>query len=298
MILVTGGSGLVGYALCQRLVQLGKEVVSLDLKRDVAEGCVCLVGDVTDHKNLEKVFDIYPFKAVVNLASLLVSASSRDPVRAFRVNVWGSFNLLELCVVKGIQRFVFGSSYSALGDISGYKKPIDETSPAQPIDFYGETKRFTERLGMALSDIHGLEFVSARMPIIVGPGEPKSTSAWRAEMFNMLANGGRLFINYSADETLPLAHTKDMAEAIAILTTNEKVEHSIYHLPYELWRVSDLGRELEAIGNGLSVEYGERRFSGAPVNLSWERMRREFHVYPPSLRSRLLEHRDLFSSVS
>jgi nucleoside-diphosphate-sugar epimerase len=290
MILVTGGCGFVGRSLCQRLIDLGFGTVCLDIEQENAPGYVCLEVDITNRNDLEQVFNDYPLQVVVNLAAILFSSAIEDPSRAFLVNVFGSYNLLDLCRLKDVRRFIFGSSYGALGNQPGSSEPVDEDIPPQPTDYYGETKCFVEKLGIVFADRYDIEFVSARIPMVVGPGKPTSTSSWRAEIFNKLNSSGVLRIDYAANETLPLAHHSDVAEALVALIQAEKLNHSIYHLPSEKWRVLDLGKTIEEISTGLKVKYGDRRVSGAPQMVSWERFRKEFRLQSPDLRAHLLEH--------
>ena len=194
MILVTGGCGFVGRSLCQRLIDTGFETVCLDIEHDDALKNTCLEVDITNRTSLERVFNEYPLNVVVNLAAVLFSAAIKNPSHAFLVNVFGSFNLLDLCRLKGVRRFIFGSSYAAIGDHPGSSEPVNESSPSQPTDYYGETKSFVEKLGIVFSDRYDLEFVSARIPLVVGPGRPTSTSAWRADIFNKLNSGGEVRI--------------------------------------------------------------------------------------------------------
>ena len=291
VVLVTGGSGLVGRPVCRRLVQLGIDVVSISLESEKIEGCTSLSGDITDKAVLERIFDAYPISQVVHLAAILVSASQQNPEKATRVNVLGSLNLLELCVDSGVDRFIYGSSFSVFGDRTESVEPITESSPTQPIDFYGETKRFVEHLGTVMADKHGVTFIAARLPIVVGPGVPSPTSSYRMDMFNLLNRTGEIFIPYAPDQVLPLAHCHDVAEAIALLLTAECLRFSVYHLPYEAWRVSDLRKEIESIGDGLSVKCGDREFIGSPSKIGWERIRQEIAIEAPSLKRQLLKHK-------
>jgi nucleoside-diphosphate-sugar epimerase len=297
MILVTGGCGFVGRSLCQRLIDLGFETVCMDIEQDDASECVCLEVDITNRNSLEQVFNEYPLQVVINLAAILFSSAIEDPSRAFLVNVFGSYNLLDLCRLKGVRRFIFGSSYGALGNQPGSSKLVSESTPPQPTDYYGETKCFVEKLGIAFADRYDIEFTSARIPMVVGPGRPTSTSSWRAEVFNKLNSGGVVRIDYAANETLPLAHHSDVTEALVALIQADKLKHSIYHLPSEKWRVLDLGKTIEEISTGLKVEYGDRQVSGAPQTVSWERIRQEFHLQSPDLRARLLGHRERLNLI-
>jgi nucleoside-diphosphate-sugar epimerase len=291
MILVTGGCGFVGRSLCQRLIDLGFETACLDIEQDDPSDCVYLEVDITDRKSLEQVFRKYPIQGVVNLAAILFSAAIEDPSRAFLVNVYGTYNLLDLCRLKGVRRFIYGSSYGAIGNLPGSSEPVSEGTLPQPSDYYGGTKCFAEKLGIALADRHDIEFASARIPMVVGPGKPTSTSSWRAEIFNKLNSDGVVRIDYGANEIIPLAHHSDVAESLVALIQADKLTHSIYHLPSEKWRVADLGETVEEVSGRLKVEYGDRRISGAPQTVSWKRIREEFGLQSPDLRARLIEHK-------
>ncbi len=292
VILVTGGNGFLGRPFCERLFEEGAEVLSLDISAGRETRYPSIAGDISDREGLGAIFRRYPIHTVVNLAAILATDSMRDPTTSFRVNVVGSFNLLYFCRGKGVSRFVFASSYNALGDLPERKDPVDETAPCQPTDFYGASKLFVEQMGIMFSHQYGFEFAAARMPMVVGPGKPSTTSAWRAEMFNRVRSGGNLLIEFAPGEVLPLAHYQDVVEALVRLTLSERLNHAVYHLPYEAWRVEDLGRTLREVGHDLRVTYGERRFHGGPASVSWERIREEFNTETPSLRGRLLEAAD------
>ena len=153
MILVTGGNGYVGSALCRQLVDSGHEVCSVSRRQYDTKGYLSLVGDVSDKASLEAIFDQYPIETVVHLASMLNTASVQNPDRAVRVNVVGSLNLMEVCRERRTRRFIFGSSFNVLGPRPGRMEACDETEPALPGEFYGETKRFVEQLGISLANL-------------------------------------------------------------------------------------------------------------------------------------------------
>jgi UDP-glucose 4-epimerase len=292
MIMVTGGNGYVGQALCQRLTALGREVASVSRKEYDTKDYVSLVGDVGDKDSLAAIFEAHPIETVVHLASMLNTASRQHPDWAVRVNVMGSLNLMELCRDHGVKRFIFGSSFNAIGGRPGSDRAFDETEPSQPDEFYGETKRFVEKLGISLAELGAFEFASARMSIIVGPGEPSPTSAWRTDMFNLLPTGGAITITFAADEVIPLTHYEEIADSIAALVEAERLGHRVYHLPNESWRVVDLARELEAIGRDLHVSCGDRALDGIPARVSWSRLRDEFDFSATPLRERLITYRE------
>jgi len=293
LILVTGGNGYVGRTLCQQLTTAGKEVVSASRKSYETKDYLSVVADVSDKNSLEKVFNDFEIDTVVHLASMLNTASRKNPDWAVRINVMGSLHLMELCRDKGANRFIFGSSFNAIGSRPGLDKPVDESEPSLPSEFYGETKRFVEQLGISMSKIYGFEFASARMSIIVGPGEPSPTSAWRTDMFNLLNKGGDIHINFAHDEVLPLAHYQDIADSMQLLVQAGELKHSIYHLPNESWRVSDIYQSLKEIGNDLHVTCGDRKLDGIPPFVSWSRLESEFNCQPIPLQKRLSLYKEV-----
>lgn len=287
MILVTGGSGFLGQRVCWELTQAGKKVLDFSLSTAPTNSYLSLAGDIADISSLKTVFDKYPIEVVVHLAALLHTASKLNPQRAFQVNVLGSVNLIQLCLQKGVRRFVFGSTIDMIGYYPPERGDVDETAEPLPNDLYGETKRFIEKFGVAIANLNAFQFISARIPLIIGPGQPTPTSPWRMEIFNLLKTGGSLEIPFAADEIMAVSHVQDSAEALARLTLAERPQHAIYNLPCESWRLFDLGKAIERAGSGIRVHFGHRRFDFCPALVNWERFKVEFGYAPVPLIHRL-----------
>ena len=188
-MLVTGAEGFLGRALVRLLEHSDQRVIALDSSEPAVSEeqstATKLRCDITDQQQLEKVFRDYEIGSVVHLAAILPTAAQRDPVRATRVNVVGSVNLLELARQFGVARFVFGSSLSIYGSCSP-DHVVSEADRAAPEDLYGAAKLYVEQLGQALTDSGALQFVSLRIGRIVGPGARSTTSAWRSAIFELL----------------------------------------------------------------------------------------------------------------
>jgi UDP-glucose 4-epimerase len=93
-------------------------------------------------------------------ANALVGESMRDPSKYFRNNICNGLNLLDAMVATGIQRIVFSSTCAIFG--LPERLPIEETTPARPINPYGESKLAFEKILQWYDRIHGLKFVSLR----------------------------------------------------------------------------------------------------------------------------------------
>jgi nucleoside-diphosphate-sugar epimerase len=206
------------------------------------------------------------------------------------VNVVGTLNLLEFCRDRGIKRFVYGSSYNAVGFQPLSQCPINETWEPKPETFYGETKRFNEKLGISFARLFGMEFVSARMPILIGPGVPSETSAWRTDIFNLLDKGGEIDLRFAPDETIPIAHIIDTAEAIAAMCIAPQIKHQVYFTPSQSILVSEIKNVVEKAGNHVAVKCGEKRLQDMPPLVNCSRVIDEFNLTPKTLEQHITNY--------
>lgn len=110
MILVTGHKGYIGNKLYNKLIQLGYEVLGLDLK----EG-----NDILDCLPKNKNFDY-----VFHLAALpSVEYSVLNPSYTLKHNVLATSKLLEWAKNAKVKRVIFSSSSAIYGDGNGPKSP-------------------------------------------------------------------------------------------------------------------------------------------------------------------------------
>ena len=286
-ILVTGGNGFVGVPLCRFLVGKGHQVISLSRSAYETRAYESVVGNVTDPTSIAGALAGFEFDIVIHLVSMLVSASAKNPGMATRVNTLGTLHLMEYCAARGVRRFIYGSSYNAMGTQTGYAGPVPETAPASPSDFYGETKRYCECLGETMHANKDLEFAATRMSIILGPGTPSPTSAWRTDVFNLLSGGGKIAIPFHQDEVLPMAHFQDVAEGIAAVALAPTLAHTIYNLPGESMTAGELAAAVRGRGRGVDVSCGSRLLTGIPHHVDSQRIRTEIGFQPWTLAERM-----------
>ena len=294
MILVTGGNGFQGIPLCEHLASLGQEVLSVARHPVQSPNYLSAKADVTKPEGMAEIFRQYPITAVIHLVSLLASKSSNNPDQAVHVNVIGTLNMLELCKQMGVKRFVYGSSYNALGYYPPSGGAVDENVEPLPTAFYGETKRFIEKMGVRYAALHGMEFLSGRLSILIGPGEPTPTSAWRSNIYNLLDSGGEIEFTFAPDEILPLADVRDTAASLALLALapEGKPQHSIYNLPSESMRCDELANLVCQTGRDLHIRFGKRKMGDIPPLVNCERLKQEFNYQPVPLAKRLQEYRE------
>lgn len=291
-VLVTGAEGFLGRALVRLLERSNQRVIAMDLNQHEPSATqphvTKLLCDITDRLQLERVFCEHPVGKVVHLAAILPTAAQRDPVRATKVNIYGSLNLLDLARQFGVSRFVFGSSLSIYGTCAP-DHVISEIYPAAPEDIYGVAKLYIEQLGNALAESGDLEFVSLRIGRVVGAGARSNTSAWRSEIFELLRTDcpANISLPYVGPERFLLLHVDDAASALMTLLQAPRLAHRIYNAPCESWLVNDLGRQLNSLNPNLLVTLGDAYAKGNPRRLDFTRFQREFGFEAITLTERL-----------
>lgn len=292
-VMVTGGRGFIGRAAGKLLQREGYRVVSIDQSAPATAENDCeskreILCDIGDVAQVRRVFENEGIAGVIHLAAILPTAAQRDPVRATRVNVEGSVNLLEMAQRFGVPRVVFGSSLSVYGTC-GAEQIVSEKDRGGPEDLYGAAKLYVEQLGEAYRQCHGLEFVSLRIGRVVGPGSRSTSSAWRSEIFEFLSadHPVEITVPYVGAERLLMVHVDDVARMLVALLEGTRPGHSVYNAPCESMVVNDLKREVERLNSNISVRVGESYAKGNPRLLDAGRFQREFDFRMSGIVERL-----------
>ena len=165
-ILVTGAAGYIGSVVTEELLKEGRRIIALDNlvqghRESVADGAVFIQGDLGNIDLLDKLFRDYPIEAVVHLAArTLVGESVTDPELYFRNNLVYGLNLLNIMGKYQVHKIVFSSSCAVYGHAK--KRTINEETPKNPINPYGEAKLAFERILYWYAKSYGLSSISLR----------------------------------------------------------------------------------------------------------------------------------------
>lgn len=164
-IFVTGGAGYVGSHCCKAFANEGWDVVVYDNLsrgwRDFVRWGELIEGDLLDAAGLSQAVAECDPDAVAHFAALAyVAESVASPELYYRVNVCGTLNLLDAMRISGVDKLVFSSTCATYGTPD--RLPIDETTAQAPINPYGWSKLFVERMLADHAAAHGLRYAALR----------------------------------------------------------------------------------------------------------------------------------------
>lgn len=162
-VLVTGGSGYVGSHAIRELADADHEVIVYDNlstgNSRLCDGFELIEGDIADCSRLAPALD--RVDAVMHFAaSAYVGESVANPRKYFRNNVESALALMDAVLASKVRKFIFSSSCATYGVPK--ELPISEEFPKEPINPYGATKLFFERVLKAYSVSHGLAYIALR----------------------------------------------------------------------------------------------------------------------------------------
>ena len=164
-ILVTGGAGYIGSHTCKALHNAGFTPVTFDNlvygHREAVKWGPFIEGDLNDRALLEQVIREHAVTAVIHFAAYAyVGESMQYPEKYFSNNVVNTLNLLDAMKSCGTGTIVFSSTCATYG--LPERLPIDERHPQNPVNPYGESKLFVERVLKWYEVAYGIRSVPLR----------------------------------------------------------------------------------------------------------------------------------------
>ena len=201
MILVTGGTGLVGAHLLLHLVENGENVRAIyrneknqkktknlfrfHKKDHLFDAIEWIQADITDVPSLENAFTNINY---VYHCAALISFDPKDEVLLRKTNIEGTANIVNLSLDNKIKKLCFASSVAALGDLAAHETLVTEETewnPEKPHSDYAISKYGAE-MEIWRGQQEGLDVVIVNPGIILGPGFNEQGSG---QLFSKVANG-------------------------------------------------------------------------------------------------------------
>jgi UDP-glucose 4-epimerase len=176
-VLITGGAGLVGSTIADRLAgeQPGEVRVLDDFSRGRMANLASAMeryelhvidGDIKDPAQVRAAVD--GIDVVFHQAAIRITQCAQDPRLAVETLGMGTFNVLEAAVAAGVKKVVAASSASVYGQAS--ELPTTETHhPYANRTIYGAAKVFNEGMLRSFNEMYGLPYVALRYFNVYGP---------------------------------------------------------------------------------------------------------------------------------
>lgn len=188
-VLFTGGSGKAGRHVVAYLADKGHRVMNVDKVPMNYPGVHDLIADITDAGQMFSAMQTYAgfdemeagtgaqtFDAVVHFAAIPRLLLAPD-TETWRVNVLGTYNVIEAALKMGIRKVIIASSETTYGVCFSdgvtdpHVLPLDEDYPIDPMDTYGMSKQVNEATARGFQRRTGADIYALRIGNVIEPDE-------------------------------------------------------------------------------------------------------------------------------
>ncbi len=229
-VAVTGGAGLLGAPLCERLLSMGREVVCID---NLSTGTRARIAPLLDHPRFTLVcHDITrPLALEADAIYHLACPASpvqyqRDPVGTGRTCAQGTLTMLDLA--RRLQApLLLASSSEVYGDPATQPQAEDDwgrVNPVGPRACYDEGKRFAEAMCFDYQRQYGVAVKVARIFNTYGPGMQPDDGRVVASLIGQALRGVPLTVHGDGRQTRSFCYVDDMvAGLVQLMATGPEV---------------------------------------------------------------------------
>jgi UDP-N-acetylglucosamine 4-epimerase len=242
-LLVTGGAGFIGSALCEYFLKNKNKVVCIDnlltgklqniqhLQDD--SNFTFIQGDIRDYQFCKEVTN--DIDIVFHQAALgSVPRSIENPITTNEINISGFLNIINASKEAGVKRFIYAASSSTYGDSKSL--PKEEDVIGKPLSPYAITKYVNELYAANFSKLYGMETIGLRYFNVFGRRQDPN-GAYAAvipKFIDLLMNKQSPVINGDGKQTRDFTYIDNVIQAneLAALTTNKEALNTIYNVAY------------------------------------------------------------------
>ena len=241
-ILVTGGLGLIGHNVVQRLQQQGHSVVITDTRtnygiipqseldylmterlKKIQPGQIHAIDIVSN--TIEWLFSRYKFDIVIHMASFpRQKVVNANPALGAKTMMEGLLNLCELSKKHNVKKFVYISSSMVYGD---FDNDVIEDYNCKPQGQYGIMKLAGEDIVKDYSRRNCFTHTIIRPSAVYGPLDVEDRVV--AKFMLTAMRGGNLRVN-GAGETLDFTYVDDAADGIVAAALSEHTTNKTYNI--------------------------------------------------------------------
>ena len=242
--LVTGGMGLIGHNVVERLQKRGDEVVIVDNKttygiipqdeldylmnerrKKLAPDTVIYPYDIANSTDMDFVMAEHRPEVIIHMASFpRQKVVNANPAQGARVMMEGLMNICESAKSHGVERVVYISSSMVYGD---FEDQVEEEAECKPIGQYGIMKLAGEDI---VKDYHrrgAFDYAIVRPSAVYGPLDVEDRVVAK---FMLQAMRGKVLRVNGASETLDFTYVDDAADGIVAAATRVMAANRTYNI--------------------------------------------------------------------
>lgn len=278
--LVTGGAGLMGSHIADRLLAGGAaQIILLDnfirgsmhnIEEILKDPRVQLVkGDIRDLDLLMKLAT--GMDGIFHMAAIRITACADNPREAMEVMLTGTHNVLQAAVEKKVGKVLYASSASVYGLADSF--PTNEKHhPYNNRTYYGAAKIAGEGMVRSFAEMYGLNYVALRYFNVYGPRmdiDGKYTEVL-VRWLDCIDNGQTPLIFGDGSQTMDLINIDDITDA-NILAMESDVTDEVFNVASgtETSLLGLLRAVLKVTGSELQPEFlPERSVNPVPRRLA------------------------------
>ncbi|MBI5409245.1 MAG: NAD-dependent epimerase/dehydratase family protein [Nitrospirae bacterium] len=252
-ILITGGAGFIGTHLAEKLCTDNEVVLFDNLRRD----SLSILPELKNHPNIKflkgdvlnknEVYGaIKGCSMVLHLAAIAgVSSYYKEPANTLRVNLIGTFNVLECCRDLKVEKVVDFSTSEVYGADAYDVNENSNHNIGAITDFrwtYATSKLASEQLTLRYSETYGFKAFTVRPFNIYGPrqtGEGAISNFFRAVKMNE-----PIVVYGDGTPVRAWCYISDCIEAVLKILENNTLEREIFNIgnPRETYSTLGLAR--------------------------------------------------------
>jgi nucleoside-diphosphate-sugar epimerase len=263
-ILVIGASGQIGTELVLTLrKRFGNEsTIASDIKTpniDILNNGIFEELDILNKDQLKNIIDKHQITEVYLLAALLSATAEKHPDFAWKLNMEGLFNVLDLAKDKIIDKVFWPSSIAVFGPTTP-KENTPQYTVMEPSTVYGISKLAGERWCEYYFNQFGVDVRSIRYPGLISyaslPGG--GTTDYAVDIFYSAKKGETFNCFLKEDTKLPMMYMDDAIRATIDLmeTPKENVKiRSSYNISGISFTPEDIYHTIKSIIPTFKIEY-------------------------------------------
>jgi nucleoside-diphosphate-sugar epimerase len=218
-ILVLGAGGQIGTDLVSRLRNDhgASSVIATDVreaKGELAESGPYYQVDVLDFNAIARIVDQHKVKQVYLLAALLSATAEQNPKLAWKLNMEGLFNVLDIVKERGGIKVFWPSSIAVFGPTTPAEMTPQHTI-MEPTTVYGVSKQAGERWCEYYFQKFGVDVRSLRYPGLISYKSPPGggTTDYAVDIFHQALRKGSYQCFLSERSMLPMMYMPDALDA-------------------------------------------------------------------------------------